>query len=422
MSQIGRLFLVDHMCVLPFGHNLNALVLFEDALKEHFTASLCLATRDLPSYAEQSVRVQRVLYYPYGGFVPVVREKPKNSRKKTSSSRDYSSILGKFLRRNLYIKLYELTGYDLARHRTRGDWKKIFKQFEIGAHDAIFFPSAEYYGCISLLDVLRELPETHRPKVHFRLIGVSENARYSRGAARPEFFKSIREAVAAGVRVTVSAETTTYATYVERLLGTPVTYLPYPLANSQQPINWSEVKIVASPGQGRGDKGFFRLFSIISRLERLAPKAAFRFDIQNMRESDEEYRGRYVSILKNLPNIDLRPARLRQDEIDAVYAGADILLMPYDPETYALRGSAVYQEGLAIGRPVVSSMGMGQSDLVLRYGNGLLAMSDDDFAAKIVELAGRSKQDIEQATTMARRSYQHDFQSGLQKIVKDLTQ
>lgn len=69
VSQKARLFLVDHMCVLPYGHNLNALVLFEDAFKNHFSASFCLATRDLPSYAEQGVRVERVLSYPCDGLV-----------------------------------------------------------------------------------------------------------------------------------------------------------------------------------------------------------------------------------------------------------------------------------------------------------------------------------------------------------------
>jgi glycosyltransferase involved in cell wall biosynthesis len=139
-----------------------------------------------------------------------------------------------------------------------------------------------------------------------------------------------------------------------------------------------------------------------------------------MRASDPYYRPRYVSILKNVPNMMLRPARLSQNEIDAAYASADILLLPYDPDTYALRGSAVYQEGIAMGRPVVCSEGLGMSDLVVRYGNGLLANNDNDFAEKTLKLASRSKREIEAMTASAREAYERDFSKGLEKVIAEL--
>lgn len=408
------------MCVLPFGHNLNALILFQNVLKGSFHSSYCLATRDLPAYAEQGLSVQRVLSYPYAGFVPRAPQKQSGKAAPKSSRRDYSALMSKWIRRTFYSELDALAGYDLMRHRIRRDWRRVLSRFAISGSDVIFFPSADYYGCVSLLDVVQSVPSSQRPKVHIRLIGVTENSRYSGSPARPEFFRTIRKAIGSGIRVTLSAETITYARYVERFLGTRVSYFPYPLANPQQPIHWREEKVIASPGQGRGDKGFFRLFSILSRVQQFAPHQKFHFDIQNMRESDEEFRARYVSILKNLPNVRLRPARLRQDEIDAVYTESDILLLPYDADTYALRGSAVYQEGVAIGRPVICSVGMGQSDLIVRYGNGLLATSDDEFAHKIIEFSSRSREEVEQLVTRARAAYERDFEAGLQEILPEL--
>lgn len=425
VSQKARLVLVDHMCVLPYGHNLNALVLFQNALKSHFSASFCLASRYLPSYAEQGVRVERVLSYPYGGLAERALKKEPNDAGRPSNHGgvDYARLL-KLIHRNaqraFYTGFHEATGYDFMRHRTRRDWRKIFKRYEIGADEVIFFPSADYYGCLSLLDVVRQLPDSRMPRIHFRFIGVMESASYSFEPSRPVFFAEIRKAIRAGAKITLSAETTKYATYVERLLGVPVTYMPYPLANEQEPLNWGQTKIIASPGQGRQDKGFFQLFAIISRLRRIGSNGPFRFDVQNMRRTDREFRARYESILKNIPNMHLRPERLRQEEIDGVYASSDILLLPYDSEVYALRGSAVYQEGVAFGRPVVCTSLMGVSDLVMRYGNGLLAASDNEFAEKINELASRPKQEIEQMVTGARQAYKRDFEAGLQHILKGL--
>jgi len=328
--------------------------------------------------------------------------------------------MGRLARRAIYTGIYELTGIDFVRYRTRRDWKRLWNRFRISAVDSIFFPSADFYGSVSLLDFVGSLPDNRRPKIHFRLIGVSENASYSRRPGRPAFFDAVRRAIADGIRLTLSAETIAYASYIERILGARVTYLPYPLANPPQPVVWGKTKVVTSPGQGRMDKGFFRLFSIITRLKKREPNSSFRYDVQNMRESDQHYRPRYVSILRNIPHMLLRPARLSQDDIDAVYASADILLLPYDSNTYALRGSAVYQEGLAIGRPVVCSKGLGLTDLVTRYGNGLLAENDDDFAEKIALLASRSKADIEQMVASARDAYERDFNEGLKKVLEDL--
>ncbi|GLQ54971.1 glycosyltransferase [Devosia nitrariae] len=420
MSSKGRLFLVDHMCVLPYGHNLNALILFEDAFKEHFSQSFCLASKDLPDYAEQSVRVQRVLYYPYSGVL-ARSPKKKPSDKAVSAPRQRMADIARLARKVAFTAIFELTRHDLVRTFTMRDWRRVFSKYEIDATDAIFFPSADFYGCATLLDLVSDLPESRRPKIHLRLIGVAENARYARRSARPEFFNSIRRAAQLGVRVTLSAETPAYVSYVERLTGMPVAYLPYPLANVRHAVNWNEIKTITSPGQGRADKGFFRLFPIILALHKLT-RDEFHFDVQNMRTSDRDYRARYSSILANVPNLRLRPARLSQAEIDAAYVEADILLLPYDPDTYALRGSAVYQEGLAIGRPVVCSRGMGVSDLVTRYGNGLLATTDDDFASKITQLSRLPKHEVDQMVTAARQAYEQDFEAGRSLVAKELAQ
>ena len=409
------------MCILPYGHNLNALVLFRDALKAHFSEAECLACRDLPDYVEQGAHVKRMLSYPYDGVVArAPKKKPEKGKPKSTASRIAALFSNVFLRRVLYTGFSEVFRFDVVRYRTRRDWRRLFERYRFSQADSIFMPSTEFYGALTLLDVLLRLPASKRPRVHFRMIGVSENTRYSLRPARPEFLRQIRRAIKAGIQISVSAETLTYKTYLERLLNIPVTYLPYPLANELEPLTWGTPKTVTSPGQARADKGIYRLFRIISSLLVDAAPGAYRFDVQGMRITDRNYRARYFDILRNIPNMLLRPVRLSQQEIDDAYRQADILLLPYDDDTYALRGSAVYQEGMAIGRPMVCSRGLGFSDLVLQYGNGFLAERDVEFAQQIRKLAKMPKREVETMVVKARAAYAADFENGLTAVLEEL--
>lgn len=418
-SRMRRVILADHMCVLPYGHNLNLLVLFQEAMKPYFDSAVCLATSELPDEAEQSQLVDRVLRYPYDGLIPSKSGNKSSSRKESSMM--YSSI-GLNGRRALYTASNVFFNYDYVRARTARDWKKIFRTYSITYDDVLFFPSTEYYGCVSLIDFLLSIPKENRPAVHFRMIGVMESAKYALGSGRPEFISTIRRGLKNSLRLSLSAEVPVYCEFLERLIGAPVTYLPYPLGNESSPLNWQAVKVLCSPGQGRYDKGFHRLYSIITAIRKMGTINNFVFDIQNMRQSDRFYRARYESILAHVPNLTLRPARMKQQEIDQAYRNADMLVLPYDSDTYELRGSAVYQEGLAIGRPVVCSTGLGFSDLVTRYGNGLLASDDNEFAEKIVELAAVSKEEIEKRVKQARLAYEQDFKSGLNAVLESISQ
>jgi glycosyltransferase involved in cell wall biosynthesis len=421
VSQSGRIFLVDHMCVLPYGHNLNALILFERAFRSYFRSPICLATRDLSDEAEEAALVDRILSYPYDGLIGTTKKgRSKQVDKTAQSGASYLSLLKLVAHRAFYTGLNVFLRYDYVRARTVRDWRKVFRRYEIGPEDVIFFPSAEYYGCLSLLDLVRKLPPEQRPKIHFRMIGVMESANYTLESARPDFFAEIRRALADQIQLSISAETPPYCELIERMIGAPVIYMPYPLANDQEPLAWKDIKVVSSPGQGRADKGFLRLYAIISGLLKTGALEKFSFDVQNMRRTDNHFRARYESTLKHVPNLRLRPARMSQAEIDEAYRKSDILVLPYDSDTYAFRGSAVYQEGLAIGRPVVCSKGLGFSGLVTKYGNGLLASSDLEFSDKIIELAAWPKDVVEQRMTAARELYQKDFDQGLRNILESI--
>ena len=408
------------MCVLPYGHNLNALVLFKKSLEGRFAESFALACRDLPDEAEQSDQVLRELKYPYGGLIPAPGKSVPG--KKRSGSASVVGQLVTVMWRAVYTLSNVLFRHDYMRSSLKRDWKKVFRRHRITGRDCLFFPSAEFYGCISLLDFLKTIPVSDRPSVHFRMIGVMESASYELESGRPKFFSEIRRASQEGIRLSISAETPVYCELIARLTGLEVQFLPYPLSNPYSEIEWSSVKTVSSPGQGRVDKGFLRLQSIVKHVQGKAAGEGFSFDVQDMREGDRHFRKRYQSILSYTPKLILRAARLQQVEIDEMYRQADIFLLPYDPPTYAFRGSAVFQEGIAVGRPVVCSHGLGFSDLVERYGNGLLASTDVEFAERVIEMAAWSKDEVSSRMVNARELYQKDFSEGLEAVVERITQ
>ena len=53
----------------------------------------------------------------------------------------------------------------------------------------------------------------------------------------------------------------------------------------------------------------------------------------------------------------VRDGVLSQEEYEDCLAKADLLLLPYDPEVYGIRGSGVFTEARAIGIPVVATQG-----------------------------------------------------------------
>ncbi len=412
----SRIFLVDHMCVLPYGHNLGAMLIFKKVMQKKFQETVCLASQELSDSVDQANEVKRELYFPYGGYF-----EPRG----TLSSRSglfpvFYNLIPKVLKRIAYTSLANMPNRDYIRYKTMLDWKRIFQQYSIGKKDVLFFPSADYFGCLSLFDYLVSLPASKHPKIHLRMIGVMEYAAYMLGQSRYQFFYHLRRAISSGINFTISAETPKYAKFIHQILNMSVTYMPYPLIHELTSVRWEEVKVLSSPGQGRVDKGFFRIYPIISEIYRYGIDKKFKFDVQNMRGNDPGFRKTYQGILQKVPNMRLRADVLSSKEILEMYQESDILLLPYDTATYQLRGSAVYQEGIAIGRPVVCSKGTGISELVERYGNGLLAEDDREFSQKIIELSQFSKSEIDGMVKKARQAYLADVENGILEIFDGL--
>jgi hypothetical protein len=402
-----RLFIVDHMAVLPFGHNLNCMTLFAAALGQEFDVVHRMVPRELASEAEESSATERVLHYPYTGVLETrissMKWLPPKARTFFSETRRRLALYGR-------IALSEWFGWDGTRARTARNWKKILKKYQITSQDVIFFPSADHYGVVALFDALSERGVQSAPRIHLRMIGVMETSAYRRRYDVAQLLAEVEAFERQSGRVSLSAETPRYAGYLQTKTVLPVTYLPYPLGRPSVPLLWGNTKVMASPGQGRADKGFLRLQSIAKQMFMRKGRAGWKLRVQDMRIGDPDRQERYSRSLAASPNVELLASRLSQTAVDAIYAECDVLLLPYDRGTYYLRGSAVFQEGIATGRPVICAAGTAIADLVLLYGNGRVATDDADIAQKAIEMFEVDRRSIEEMVRRARDQYHQDFE------------
>lgn len=418
MTQRNRVFVVDHMIALPFGHNLHSVNLFSQALAQHFSHVTRLGTNALPTYVEDGAEISRELTYPYNGLNEA---KFINRFKKPGKLAIFGSFAIRLNTRLIHALLLKIFKHDLALNNTQKNWQAIFKKYKITGTDSLFFPSCDYYGVMSLIAHCRTLPEQQRPALHLRFIGHPESISYNGKNTQALLFDSIKTALRDGMKIDISAETPTYCQQLSNQFENDIHLLPYPVGHQYVPPRWNKQQMVLSlPGQGRWDKGFFRFLDIIKLLNQQDVGENFRLVLQNIKKSNRYFNKSYEHQLKKEKNVALKPARLSQQEINQMYIDADILLMPYYQPLYHIRGSAVFQEGLAIGRMVICTKGSAISDLVKRYGNGLVADDDDEFVEKILALSEMPKTDVERITKEALKRYQKDFNLGINKVVAAL--
>jgi glycosyltransferase involved in cell wall biosynthesis len=389
-----RVFVVDHNCILRYGHNAKSVKLYTD----HFQKLGYSTTAFVPqNYIGTTATADRVLRYPYSHLLepeaPGVFERRRINRFANKVSMAF--------------------GIDAKLVNLRMNWSSILEQYHISSEDLIFFPSTDFYGAYSLIQRLMKQPKAQRlPRIHMRFIGVMENHGYRRPYPRLDLIKLIKSS-ADRLAITASAETPNYATYLETLLRQRVSYFPYPLFAPREDAIPNEF-IVSSPGSGRADKGFFDTLAIAKEVYAQNPSANIVISTQDMLESDKHYDRSYSKALANFPNIKLKASRLSDDEIDTMMKSSASYFLPYSPGTYRQRGSAIFQEAISYGKSVIAKKGTGFAELVARYNVGYLADTPADFARSIQHLyqkfqtgdrikidRGLYSADLEQATLAA---------------------
>ena len=415
-SRKTRLFVGDHMCVLPYGHSRASVALFRRELEANFTESQALVPLALGAGTADVRDFTRCLNFPYNAF-GYRRFGPWCDRWiKNDALRIWVQRVLRRIERVALTRLAKILRFDLLLWLTERNWKKLFRTYDFGRDDLIFFPSADFYGVGACLDWILKSKIKNPPRIHLRMVNVMENASLNPSSAREVLITRVRRAIAQGIDVSLSGETMAYISYLTEKLGEHVEYFPYPLSGDSAPMPRSKPVVAAAIGSGRGDKGYFLWADIAQKTAMLSTEPVL-FEIQAMPRQDREFNYEYEMNLASIPNIRVLAATLTEPDMVECYQRSYAVVLPYDPKVYEYRGSAIMQEAIAFCRPVVCLAGAAYADSVKRYQNGYVCRDIEEMVAAISECASISPVEWERRLKIARESYAEDVREAIERIL-----
>ena len=390
MNKKGRSFIIDYGCCLPYGHNLHAVNLYKRKEEVRGKKAIAVVCKRVKSFYDKK---QDNFYF----LLPTLHKGLLIEAVDNYFVRLYMKLIRILLLFPFFWKSNILTTRGLS------SMKKLFKTFDIGHQDTIIYPSADYYGTKALLKTLSIIKVENQPKVHLRFIGSLETPHSFSNHHLPELIDLIQEN---HHNVSVSAEVPIYARYLNSLLPEiNVMAAPFPVEERENTFSTETSPreknyIIILPGSNRVDKGYFEIYSLAKEILYKFPSV--RMVMQDMKKENKFFNKKYQKKLKNLANITLKKAVLPKDEILEMYSKADLILLPYDPHVYHLRGSGIHYEAIENRIPVLAKKGVGFAEEIENWGSGWLYETKQDVLHRLNKIM---KLSIEEKENQMKEAY-----------------
>lgn len=175
------------------------------------------------------------------------------------------------------------------------------------------------------------------------------------------------------------------------ILGTPVEYLPHIVERTfpeAAPREEGAPLRCLSLGNARREKGFSDIVQAARLLEAGRKAGAISLTIQCHQPDSES--ARQLAGQSDGPGLRWIREPLPDDAYAAELAAADVVLLPYHLDHYALRTSGVFCEARVAGKPMVGSEGSWLGGRLARDGGGWLVPERDPaaLAACLREIPG----------------------------------
>lgn len=259
----------------------------------------------------------------------------------------------------------------LSRRRFRNDLQSGIRQADVGRNDIIFAQMLAPRNLTSWLQWLQSLPKGHEPVVILHLGYASE-----RFAADPRLRRLLSALEVEGKRdrARFVTDSPILQSRYEAILQQPITLLPvvvsrHAMESSKRPGN---PPCFACLGSAREDKGFPEVLAAVDSLSASTQPISARFVLQS---SDPDHRSAVaLEGFRSAPkkHVSLVDHPLSEEAYLQLLRDADVLLLPYRPETYKERTSGVFCEALSAGKPVIVSEGSLMARQVSRERTGWL--------------------------------------------------
>ena len=272
--------------------------------------------------------------------------------------------------------------------------ERFIERNNIGAGDYVYLHMPSPYLILGALEYVNRASEPRLPVFLIRVCSTDESFQWF-GLKMSRIFEAAAELGARRNNFRVFVESKPLQTYFEKRTGISFPVLFNPITPEMQIVRpartarRSDLKRVVFGyfGEAREEKGFLLLPAIIENvIAELGPKAvqflvqvsanqnnrtpALQTAVAQVRKIAEKYRDAgTIRILESVPDM------YRYYEAIGSCHG---LILPYDPKPYAIRGSGVALEALALGTVAIVSAG---SDMATTFAGGGCIVSESYTAA-----------------------------------------
>jgi glycosyltransferase involved in cell wall biosynthesis len=311
------------------------------------------------------------------------------------------------------------------------DLARLSDRLTLASPDVVLFHSTTLLDAFGAAQWMTAHPDRDVPEIRFLFhVALEQEARWLNASA-----DAVRHAYAvalallddrAGGRVRLLAQNDALAERLERAFDRPVDAMGFPASERLRSVRRvapvSPLRLLYA-GEARAEKGFGLLPAMAGALDRELRDGRLRIVCQSMRGDVADARVEAAArALDARPGVELIDRFLPSNEYDALVAGCDLVLLPYDANEYRARLSAVFVDATCAGVPVIVPDGTWMSDqIVAGAGAGWTFASLD--AMQIADVVRGALMSLPSMRDAARRAsdrawQQHDPRAVLETILR----
>ncbi len=320
-------------------------------------------------------------------------------------SQQWRSLLSRILR-------FE---WDPARSSERATWQVLNNSFERdldalpadvwSAGKLLVLPGLSQNELLGLIRSLLSKPEGRRPRVVCQLMFPPNWTTWARPAKLGE--RLYRKAFAlarplTGKTLFFTTENPAIGGLYQTKFGIDAKILPVPFGDTQPAAPCGATPSFGFFGYSKCDKGFHLLPRAIEICRARGVAAGFTIQLQH--SGWEPATVAAENALRRINGVRLIEGVLNQDDYILETGRIDAMLLPYDPVLFGVRGSGIFTQSVAAGRPVVASAGTFAAASIASEeaeGEVFSPYDSDAFAAAIMRLAGRLADSHRRAAKLA---------------------
>ena len=150
---------------------------------------------------------------------------------------------------------------------------------------------------------------------------------------------------------------------------------------------------------------------IFTTIRRRDPALKIQFQTQIMPDHDIQNHLSYLAKLYALPGVELLPAQLPPQQLEAMFDESDLVFLPYAADVYEMRGSAVFIEAICVGRPVIAFDGPAFADQIRYFRGGKICQTKQDMIDEVIRYSKTSPHVRNARARQARERFLRDLEN-----------